>query len=73
MWEYADNPKRVFDSLRYWDINIYFSYNKMPINVFMDFYTKFPPRFFNKNKSFIGKIENKQTTTDKIYIAQYKT
>ena len=65
MWEYADNPKGVFDSLRYWDINIYFSYNKMPINVFMDFY-KVPPRFFNKNKAFIGKIENKQTTIDTI-------
>ena len=44
----------------------------MPINVFMDFY-KVSPRFFNKNKSFIGKMENKQTTTDKIYIAQDKT
>ena len=38
----------------------------MPINVFMDFY-KVPPRFFNKNKAFIGKIENKQTTIDTIY------
>ena len=38
----------------------------MPINVFMDFY-KVPPRFFNKNKAFIGKIKNKQTTIDTIY------
>ena len=39
----------------------------MPINVFMDFY-KVPPRFYNKNKAFIGKIEtNKQPLTQ--YIA----